>query len=735
MRSSSRILLVVVVWAFAGNNAALSADIHSLLLDAQKQFENARYDQALKLYQRANDAEPGHAAIEYNIALCHLYLGDGEKAAQQFESLASRGEVSRLLRRDAFYNVGLIRARAARERLRDLLAPATQPSDHKRAPDSPENIPELQSIAAGLLRAIAAFRESVELEPSDDAEHNIRAARITRRDVLGMLRKATEAKQKDDMLKDPRAYLETLILEQRQQASLGRLLALDPPVDAARVRAARRMGVRAQRKIMENTATFADHLAQFRERGDADTATAAGAQSHGAQSGAPSASQPAEETPREKVYHVAARQMEKAVEAQREACAFLLDGEIETAHEKQSAARDELYTALYLFPFDPGQVLVKARVEQEQLREVVGGIKAGEDWLRDPLLPEVTLPGEVQEEADKMPIYGDQARIGRVLSLLKRQCEHVAATSQPAAEGGQDAGSPGENAEAPEPMLDPELNRKLAEVLKDVEELDKKCLEGIVAKNQQATLAGQDELIKVIDAALELLPKTLEQRITELIVRQARLNAEVQGEAGRPSSASGGAVGAALDEIRNLATRFKSKLLGTKPAKLAATLSAKQQSIRTDTAEVQDEIRQKIPAGADAQASAGPAASQPAELKAYIEASKHLNEAGGHMDASVKGFEQAVVEDSLRPMQPGGPVQTRQAGALEELVKALAALKPPSTQPSEDNEDQTQRQQPQRQQQEQDQDRQRNVEKMEKERERAERELYQRRPRTVIKDW
>jgi hypothetical protein len=103
------------------------------------------------------------------------------------------------------------------------------------------------------------------------------------------------------------------------------------------------------------------------------------------------------------------------------------------------------------------------------------------------------------------------------------------------------------------------------------------------------------------------------------------------------------------------------------------------------------------------------------------------------MDAGLTGFDQAVVDDSLRPLQPGGPVQDAQGKALEELVKALAALKPPASQPSQDQGERKQQQQDQAQ--EKQQDRQRELDRIDKQREQAERELYQRRPRTVIKDW
>lgn len=710
------IRLCVLLLFGLGGNVALGAGIHSTLTDAQKQFEQTHYDQSLKLYEQANEAEPGHAAIEYNIGLCHLYLGDGDKAIQHFEGLASRADVNRSLRRDAFYDVGLIRARGASGQLKQLFAPATQPTDRKPSPDDPTNIPKLQAIADELLRAITAFRKSAEVEDTADSQHNIRAIRIMRRDVLGLLRKAAQARQKEDILKDPRAYLEALILEQEQQNSLSRLLILDSPKEPAQAREARRAGVRAQRKIMENTGTFADELSQFREKADTGQP---------ATTSAPS-SQPAQQTPREQVYKAAAKQLGTAIESQRAVCAFLLDGEVKPAHEKQSTACDQMYAALYMFPLDPGQALIKTRLEQAELRELVDGVRNCGDWLRDPLVPGAAMPKDVPWDADKAPIQVHQSHIGSVLSLLLRQSEHVATTSRPAQQ------PPGQE-QPKEPMLDPELNRKLADTLKDAPSLVEKAVTAIAAQDQKATLSAQDDLLKMIDAAIELLPKTIEQRITDLILRQGRLNSEVQAEAGEPGTTSTNAAASALDEIRKWATRFKSRLLGNKPAELAQAMAARQKAIRTDTTSVNDEVKQKIPAGGGSGPSPAPAASQPAELKAHIEATKHLTEATGHMDAALAGFDQTVLEDSLRPMQPGGAVQDAQGKALGELVKALAALKPPTSQPSQDQDDKDQQKQDQAQ--EKEQDKQRELDRMDKERERAERELYQRRPRTVIKDW
>lgn len=713
--------MVCVLACLAFNTAAPAADFRETLTDAQEQFDAGRFDQALKLYESADKLEPGHAAVTYNQGLCRLSLGEADGAVRHFESVASRGdEVNRTIRGDAFYNIGMIRAESAHRRLADLLAPATQPSDRKPPPDDPANIERLQSIAEELLRAIDGFRQSNEIDPGADAEHNLRTARIMRRDVLGLLRKAAQARQKEDMLKDPRGYLESLIFEQRRQAALGRLWIMQPPQEMAPARAARRAGLRAQRKIMENTATFADHLSQYREPvADAPADPAASAP----------ASRPAEGTPREQVYHAAARQIMKAVESQKEACAFLLDGEMGPARDHQVSARDLLDQALFLFPLDPAQVLVKAQAEQTHLRGLIEQARSGSDWLREPLLPEAAIPKEAEEPADRTPIHEVQTRTGAALAALLRQCQYVASTSQPA----EDA-PPAQAQPPPDPTADPELNRKLAAVLEGVAPVQAACLGAIAQRDRRAASAHQEKILELIKTALDLLPKTLEQKIQELISRQHQLLVEVRTEAGGADALAANPAAEALDEIRQWATRFKSQLLGRKPGKRAEGMSVTQKAIQADTGTVNDEVREQIPAGADAAAGAGrPPASQPAELKALIEASKHLSEAGKHMEAALKGFEQAVVADSLKPMEPEGPVQVGQSEAIEELFKALMSLRPPASQPSDDQNENQQQQQQQRQQQ--DQDTQRDVERIDRERERAERELFQRRPREVIKDW
>ena len=229
-----------------------AADYTPLLIEAQTRFKESHYEQALKLYRQAQDQAGGDASVEYNIGLCHLRLGDPDKAIQHFESVASRADAPSTVRRDAFFNIGVIRATAVRQRLKDLLAPADVENEETSPPppDGPENIENLQALAAELLRAIALFRECESIEPGEDARHNMRAVRITRRNVLGLLKNAVEAKEKEDMLNDPPAYLEVLIGKQREGVSLTRQMTLDPPKTTAAHRQARRAILRLQRRIM-----------------------------------------------------------------------------------------------------------------------------------------------------------------------------------------------------------------------------------------------------------------------------------------------------------------------------------------------------------------------------------------------------------------------------------------------------------------------------------------------------
>ena len=693
-----------------------AAELTALLADAQSRFRESHYEQALKLYKQAQDEAGSDASVEYNIGLCHLHLGDGDKAIQHFESVASRADATATVRRDAFFNVGVIRASAARARLEALVNPQTDEDAETPPPaaDSPQNIENLQAIADELLRAIALFRECERIEPSEDAQHNVRAVRITRRNVLGLLKNAVEAKEKEDMLSDPPAYLEVLIGQQRTAVSLTRRLILDPPGDAAAQRNARRSVLRLQRQIMERTGTFAGHLAQFLESAEQTQASPA----------------EGEETPREQVYHAAAEQLERSIERQRDAAAFLMDGETEPSFDQQIDALDEMYVALRLFPQEPQKALVKARTEQTGLRELVSKIESGADWLQDILLGHTPLPDGAELEPEKTALHYDQSQVLSALSVLRVQFEQVAAMEQPEKEDGA------EPQEAP-PQMDPELNRRLADALSNMDTLGPECLNAIKAGDKDQTLSKQQEILDLIDAALDLLPKTIEQRIAELVVRQARLNEEVKAETGDSAILEGQQAVDGLDELRKLAAEARSNVLGGPPAQVAERVRAEQDDIHVETKAVNEEMRQQIPSGTSDPA--GPSGTAPngqsPQVQAFIEASKHLERADFEMLVAIEGLDKAIVQDALGPLEAEGPVQVAQANALEELVKALAALRPPEDQPQCDQQEQQDQQQQQEQEDQGSENARRALERADQEREQAERELYQRRPRTVIKDW
>jgi len=694
--------------------SAVAADVRGLLLDAQKQYEQSHYEQALKKYREALDAGGNDASIDYNIALCHLNLGDAEKAIQLFEGVAGRSDARPALRRDASYNIGVIRATAARDRLKALLAPATQPAEPKRA-DAPENIETLRSIADDFLRAIAGFRRSQDIEPGPDAEQNIRAARIMRRDVLGLLRRALEEKEKKSILDDPREYLDGIILDQARQVSLSRhalqaRTATRPAEDSAEARALRRSALRLQRKTMERTDTFAAQLAQFREAAD--------------KPGAP-ATQPAAETPREQLYHAVAKAMQPAIASQRDACGHFLDGGIDNAYKAQHKALDAMRQAAALFPIEPERALVRWGVEQAVLRELVGTIKSSADWLRDPLLENTAVPAGAKWDLADTAIHDAQKQIGDGLGRLARQCRLVATATQPAA--------PGPPSRQEDPALDPDLNGKLADILDTAAAPSAECLTAIAEGNALRTVAAQTKIAETIEAALNLFPKSVEQRLAELIVRQLRLNDEVKGEAGEAAPAAGGATEAIANTVRDLTARLKSLVLRRKPAEIARALGDRQRNIRKDTVAVNEEIRKYVTAASSTQPA--PGTDPQAKVQAYIEAGKHVDMADSEMAAAAEGLDKAVIQKSLRILKSDGPVQKAQAAALDELHKALAALRPPQTQPRpQDPQEQKDRQQKQDEPQAR-QDFRRAVDRQDREREEAMRRLHQVRPRTAVKDW
>lgn len=708
------LLLGILLLNVLAVSAARAADVQPLLRDAQRQYEQSRFEQALKLYKQAADTAGADAAVDYNMSLCHLKLGDGDKAIALLEGIASRADLRPALRRDAFYNIGAIRTMAARGRLEKLLAPATQPSDPK--PDEQKQIEELQGVAAELLRGIAAFKQSEQIEANPDTEQNIRAARIMRRDVLGLIRKATEEKAKKDMLDDPRAYMDSLVTEQARQAGISRLFVMKPPEDPVMARQARRAAVRLQRQTMEQTGTFADHLGQFQEQAKTTSAPTT-------QKGA--------ETPREKLYHAVAAQLKPAKEAMRDACAFCLDGQMDSTYKQQRQALEALRTAAAMFPLDPGQALARHRTEQAELIKLVTNIEAKEHWLRDPLVGNVAIGADATWEPKDTAVYDMQDQIGKGLARLAQQARYVATTTQPVA---SEQSEPGQQKN---PALDKELNKKLADLLDKVATPQTECLTAIAERNKDATAAAQKKIAEAIDAALDLFPKSIEQRLGELIVRQARLNAETQAEANDAKAEAQGVTTSLMGKIHELTTRLKAAVFRTKPADAAKAIGEKQRDIKKETLSVAGEVKKKIPSNAAQQRQPAPTTQggEQSQVQAYIEAGKHIEKADFEMATTIEGLDKAVVENTLKPLQSEGPVPPAQANALEELKKALAALQPPENKQQDKQDQQKQQQKQQKQQQPDKQDVRRETERQDNEREKAKRELYKVRPREVIKDW
>lgn len=741
-------LLAVTLSAWGG--PASAEGIRATMLAAQARFEAGEYAEALKLYERANEEESEHAAAEYNIGLCHLHLPDHEepaedeeppeegepaqddrftknerKALEHFGIAASRSNVARQLRRDALYNTGLIKVRSADRQL-ERLRESAENGQAGVSLDDPANIDELTEIQETLRQAIRDLRESKKIEPLGDTEHNIRVAGLKYRTVRDLLRRARQTRQREDFLEDPRAHLEELASAQDAYISRTRLMAMVPLADPRQARAARRDVLRGQRSLMEHADRVAGYLSQFRE-------------SDPTRQPAPPATQPAEETPREKLYHLAAERIDAAVESQRDACAHLLDGEVKEANDKQLAAFGEMLAALYLFPCEVEPTLLASERDQTQLRQLVGRVASDENWLRDPLLVEHRIPEDAEWPAEKTAIYHRQQLILTRLLVLRHMFEYLASASQP-------AGEPPTQAGAENPLLEPEVNAKLAEALGELEEVGSVCLEAIVGRDKPGTLRAQKQLLEMIDQAMELIPRSIEWRIEDLIVRQARLNREVRVEvdAQADDADAGDAATSSLDRARKFAARVKDRLLRASPGQKAEMLRKRQEEIRTDTDSVKEEVREQIPAddgtsSAVTPPSAGPASQpastgQPSPQQAYI----HMEEASLQMSAAIEGLNKVIIRDSLAPLEAGGPVPTAQAEALAALERALEALRPPppQTQPSDDDQqEQEKRKQAPKPQPQMVNDAQRESERMDDERERAKAQLRKHRPPVVIKDW
>ncbi len=699
-----------------------------LMTNAQQAFEQGQYDEALTLYEQAHDESEGDLSVLYNAAVCRMSLGQPDEAIRTFEDVAANANVSTTLEADALFSIGVLRSTQARGRLQQLLSPSTQPAhDTPTAQTQPTEeqpvtlpIEDLESVAADLLTAIDFFRKARDAGAvPDEVEHNIRAVRATRREVLGLIRQAREAaaeKEKEEALEDPNAYLATLISEQKMQAAVSRRLARRVTERASQQRRERRVALRLQRATMDRTDTLVDHLERFTESADEE----------------PAATQPASESPREQVYHEAAKRLAPALERQRDACAYLLDGELTSTREQQLEALEAMREAEMLFPLDPTQALARWHGEERGLSELVKTFGAPADWQRDPLLPPDEHDGATSQPASQpadlaptdIPIYDTQEQIGRGLARLTAQARAIA-THAPAPTSAP-AGAPGQ---PPDPRTDPELNKRLAEVLATAQAPQARCLTAIAETDKNATASAQEEISEIIIEALDLFPKSLEQRLRELIVRQAGLNGEVAGaaEAGDDSATEEVPDKSSLRRLADgLLSRLKSLIAS--PATLAETMADKQTAIETDTRSVEEEVKQQATSAAGQQGGA-----QSPQVQAFIEAGRHLSEADRQMLAAVEELKQAAVEATLNRLAAEGPVQTTQKEALEALIKALEALNPKQDEDQQDQDDQ--QQQEQQQQQQQRQDIRRAMERLNKQREEAEQKLYRGRPKRAIKDW
>lgn len=703
-------VILLCAWLGLGPGMVWAEEAGELVRAAQAQYEQNHFEQALKLYKQVRDEGKGDDAVDYNIALCHLRLGDTEQAITRFEAVSTRIEAADSLRADAFYNIGVTRARAAKSRWEAILAPSTQPSPDGEPQAKEVAVEELEKIADDFLRAISAFKRARELQPNEEIEHNITAARILRRNVLGRIQQAREEAEKEDMLDDPRGYLEKLIDQQALQVGLGRFVVMATPEDATELRQIRRSAVRMQRQIMEETDRFAGALAQFKESADANPAAP------------PASTQPSEPTPREQVYQKVAQTLDKAVTAQRDACAYLLDGELAEGQEQEYQAMEAMVEAAYYLPQQPDQALAAAYTMQTPLQEQAKAIEEPNGWLGDPAVGEVEFEGQFDWPADKTAYHFNQQRVWRTLNVLQQRCAYLATTSQPA-----ESQQPSPQGQQQNPLLDPELNKKLAQVLAKADEPGNQALQAIVERDKEAWLGAQQKIMKVIEEAADLLPKSLTQRLAELIRQQAMLNEQTQSEAGDKQEDA--QTQDLLGKVQDLATRLKNKLFKRKPADVAAGLSKNQQKIYDSTLEVHEELKKMIPSGQAPAVGGG----QDAKVQSYIQAGRHLEEAELEMLTATEGLDKAAVQNSLQPIKAEGPVQVAQQKALEALLKALQTLQDP--QQEQEQEQQQKQDQQQQQEQQQQQDRRRQVEQMDRQREEARRQLHQKKPRTVIKDW
>ncbi len=520
---------LVVVLLLAGS--ATFAD--DPLRDGNAAYRAGDFDQAVARYE-SEEETTDLLTRRFNAGVSYIRKGAGDEAIERFEDVAARAEGG--LRRSSLYNLGWSHFQGGK----------TIAGEAFSTEDTEERVTKL-TAAAKSYRSAAEFFRRID-PPDEDVRHNIGVVKTALRTVLDEIARLEEAKrqkEEEELLKDPPQLVRHLIATEKMHRVWSRNLKDQP----ARTR---RLPCRQLRKAEAKNRQLAEklhhRLTREPEEGQAP---------------------PEEEKKR---LEMAAAAVGSAIDAMKNAEVDYGKLDAERAVASHTSAVHELRMALMGFPLNIAEVIAEGLATQERAvsltEALIESSEAGRgsaatdpegapasgvgkvllDAIKDKALQPVAK-FLAPKPADEANAIADEEEDVIWASGIVSQAEIPPTPPQP-----QGPVPGGGAAQPPGPVLDAVQAKLLSEALRA--EGQNALAASTRAREQLATveLAGaleaEKQALEALKRAQELLPKppkTPEERLRELILRQREALEGVKALAEVPEDARDAPAGALVD--------------------------------------------------------------------------------------------------------------------------------------------------------------------------------------------
>ncbi len=563
-----------------------AVDASDFLRQGNDAFEAGEFAAAIESYEAAT---PSNDLLtrRFNAGVSWLRQGDRSKATERFEDVATRARGE--LQQAAHYNLGWTH-------FGDGKAAFEEASEMDSTADFDATVKKLAEAAKSLRSSISFFRK---VEPSTEAsDFNLGVAKTALKSVLDRIAKLEEEKrerEEDEALKSPPQLIRRLIAAERQHRALGRGLEDAPP-------RRRRIPSRQLRKAEEANRALAEKLAHRLKVELEEASKAANSASTPAPAGGTTPPPPPPESPAPEQLQAAAKTLAEAIEAMKNAEADYAELAIEKAVGRHTEAIRSLRQTLLAFPVHLPEIIAEGIAFEEAILEstrqilgeneetagsasgdgsappkgdgdeksgdaaidsstsladqALGAGKALLGALKDKVLQPIARHLNPHTKTLARTLADDQEEVIWAAALISRA--EVPPTPAAATSGGAPLGHPGGNHPdphgAPTAGLDEAAAKELSEKLRaaGAEALTAatEALDALRSARLDAARVAEERALEALRQAEDLLPKppkSLEERLRDLLVRQTEAEtsaAGIQDLAGEPKEAASAALGA-----------------------------------------------------------------------------------------------------------------------------------------------------------------------------------------------